>query len=405
MNNIIIIGGGIAAVNAIKAIRETNPDVEIDLFGEENFYPYFRLKLSKCLLDKPEEDSLLLQKKDWYEMNKINLHLNVRVQGLDIKRQEITLSQEKRMHYDKLLLANGACNRPLTITGADGRKTNTIRNLEDLQKLRGILEDKQIILYIGGGVLGLEIAWVLQQHHKQVVIAEIQNRLFPYQLDERAAVLLKNRVESFGVKVLTGAEVVNIIGDQAAEGFEMKDGSKFPCETVLYSTGIRPNIDIVKGTTIKTNRGVIVDDQMQTNIADVYAAGDVAEHNGKVYGLWNAAAEQGKTAGYNMVNRTTFYQPSVPVTFLNAYGISLFSMGEVAETGDTRTLIEEDPARDTYRRIFIRNQAIVGAIIIGDTGKSSLLKTAIEQKLPLERIDYQGITMDQLLERIKTLKN
>ena len=275
MDNIIIIGGGIAAVNAIKAIRETNPDVKIDLFGEENFYPYFRLKLSKCLLDKLEEDSLLLQKKDWYEMNKINFHLNVRVQDLDIKRQEIIQSQEKRMYYDKLLLANGACNRPLAIPGADGGKVNTIRNLEDLQKLRGILEEKQIILYIGGGVLGLEIAWVLQQHHKQVIIAEIQNRLFPYQLDERAAALLKNRVESFGIKVLTGAEIVNIIGNQAAEGFEMKDGSRLPCETVLYSTGIQPNIDIVNGTAIKTNRGVIVDDQMQTNIANVYAAGDV----------------------------------------------------------------------------------------------------------------------------------
>jgi nitrite reductase (NADH) large subunit len=378
--------------------------VVIDLFGEEKFYPYYRLKLSKSLFDKLDEDSILLQKKDWYEKNRVNLHLNVRVMGVDIEQQAVLLPQGTRMSYDKLLLANGASNRPPAIVGIDGGKMNTIRNLEDVQRLRGVLEGKNEILYIGGGILGLETAWILQQHHKQVSITEIQNRLFPNQLDERAATILKDLVESFGIRVVTNAEVVKIIGDKAVEEVEMKDGSKFPCELVLYSTGIIPNIDILKGTPIKTNRGVIIDDKMQTNIANVYAAGDVAEHDGKVYGLWNIAAGQGKTAGYNMVNHEIVYQPPVPMTVLNAYGISLFSMGDVSETGATRTVIEDDHPKNTYRRIFIRNHVIVGTIIIGDSNKSLLLKTAIEQKLSLERIDRQGIKVDEMLELLKTLK-
>jgi nitrite reductase (NADH) large subunit len=405
MNNIVIIGGGIAAVTAVKAIREIDRDVAIDLFGEEKYYPYYRLRLSKSLFDGPDEDGVLLQKKEWYAINKVNLHLNVRVQGVDIDRQEIRLPQGKRMGYGKLLLANGAKNRPPAVPGVvDSGKMNTIRSLEDVQNLRGKLAGKNEVFYIGGGVLGLEIAWILQQHHKQVNIAEIQNRLFPNQLDERAAMILKEAVESFGVKVLINTEVVRITGDQRVNGIETKDGSRFPCQMVLYATGIEPNIEILDGTPLKTHRGVLVDNKMQTNITNVYAAGDVAEYDGKVYGLWNIAAGQGRTAGYNMAGQVTAYHSAVPVTALNAYGTSLFSIGDVSETSATRTLKDEDRARNTYRRIFIKNNHMIGAILIGDTSKSPLLKTAIEKKLPLDKIDCDP-TIDGILEWLKIPKD
>lgn len=403
MNNIIIIGGGIAAISAVKSIREINPGVAIDLFSEEKFYPYYRLRLSKNLLDKFDENNLLLQKKDWYENNRVNLHLNVRVQGVDVERQQITLPQAKRMSYDRLLLANGASNRPLTINDADAEIVNTIRNLDDVQKIQGRLQEEQAILYIGGGVLGLETAWILEQHHKKAIITEIQNRLFPKQLDERAATILTNRVESFGIRVLTHAEVVKIPRDGA--GVELKDGRKFSCDMVLYSIGIQPNIDILKGTPIKTQQGVIVNEKMETNIPNVYAAGDVAEYEGKAYGLWNVAMGQGKTAGYNMAGKTTIYQPLIPVTALNAYGISLFSMGDVSESGTTQTITEEDSAKNIYRRIFIRDQIIVGAILIGDTSKSPQLKTAIERRLPLAGIDFKEISVVEILEQLRKTIN
>jgi nitrite reductase (NADH) large subunit len=400
MPSMIIIGDGIAAINAVKAIREINRDVTIDLFGEERFYPYYRLKLSKNLLNRVNEDDILLQRKDWYESNRVNLHLNVRVQGVDVARQEVILPQGKRMRYDKLLLANGASNRPLAIAGAANGKAHTIRNLEDVKHLQAAMAGKKAIFYIGGGVLGLETAWGLHQYHKQVTIAEIQNRLFPHQLDERAATFLKNLVESFGISVLTNTEIVKIIGDQAVEAVETKEGLRFPCDMILYSTGIRPNINMLKETPLRTNRGVIVDAQMRTNVAHVYAAGDVAEYNGKVYGLWSIAAGQGKTAGYNMADQATLYQPIVPATMLNAFGTALFSIGDVSESSATRTVIEEDRMRNTYRRVFIRDHVVIGAIVIGDNRKSLLLKNAIEQKIPLGAIDWNGVTIDAILERL-----
>jgi nitrite reductase (NADH) large subunit len=401
MSNIIIIGDGIAALSAIKAIREVDPDGEIDLFGEERFYPYYRIKLSKNLLAQINEDAILLQRKDWYVLNKVRLHLNVKVLGIDVKRQEVLLSQDQRLHYDKLLLANGAVNRRLGIADTPNHQAYSIRNWEDVRILQAVLQEKQNILYIGGGVLGLETAWLLKQHHKQVTIVELQNRLFPNQLDERAAAILKNLVESHGIKVLTDTEIVKIMGERTVEAVETRAGLKIPCDLVLYSTGIQPNIEICQGTPIGTNRGVLVDARMQTNVVNVYAAGDVAEYDGKVYGLWSIAAGQGKTAGYNMADRKTFYQPLVPVTLCNAFETSLFSMGDVSEDGVSRTMVEEDLTHNIYRRLFIRGHHIVGAIAIGDNRKSPPLKKAIEQQIPLERFDPENLTINKLLEQIR----
>lgn len=405
MKNIIIIGGGIAAVNGIQAIREVDPDIAIDLFCEEKYYPYYRLKLSKMLFDKLDEDStgMLLKPKDWYQQNKVNLHFNVKVLGVDVDRQEILLPQGNSMRYEGLLLANGARNRLLSITGLDSCKLYSIRNLEDIIEIRNEMESKNQIFYIGGGVLGLETAWVIQQHGKKAAIAEIQNRLFPHQLDEKAATILEGLVESFGIKVFTNAEVIKIYGNQAAWGVEMRDGQKFPCDMVLYSTGIQPNTDIVKGTAIQINRGIVVGDKMQTSVPNIYAAGDVAEYEGRVYGLWNIAAGQGKIAGYNMAGRSTVYQPGIPVTALNAFGTSLFSMGDVSETGGARTIMEEDRAKNIYRKIFVKNQAIIGAICIGDPGKTVPFKNAIEQKLSLNGMDWGNITIAEILNGLKSL--
>ncbi len=405
MNKIIIIGGGIAAVNGIQAIREVDPDVAIDLFSEEKYYPYYRLKLSKMLFDKLDEDStgMLLKPKDWYQQNKVNLHLNVKVLGVNVDRQEILLPQGNSMRYDGLLLANGARNRLLSITGFDSCKLYSIRNLEDIIEIRNEMENKNRVFYIGGGVLGLETAWVIQQHGKKAAIAEIQNRLFPHQLDEKAATILEGLVESFGIRVFTNAEVIKIYGNQAAWGVEMRDGQKFECDMVLYSTGIQPNTDIVKGTPIQINRGIVVNGKMQTSVSNIYAAGDVAEYEGRVYGLWNIAAGQGKIAGYNMAGNSTVYRPGIPVTALNAFGTSLFSMGDVSDTGGVRTIMEEDHAKNIYRRIFVKNQTIIGAICIGDPGKTVPFKNAIEQKLSLNGIEWENITIGEILEELKPL--
>ena len=404
MKNMVIIGAGITAINAVKAIREVDPESAIELCGAERFYPYNRIKLTKSLLDQLEADEMLLQKKEWYDSQRVNLHLGEAVQGIDVAAQEILLPDQKRMHYDKLLLANGARNRRPGIAGANSENMKTIRVMEDAQEIHRAIAGKKVVFHIGGGIQGLETAWILRQHRQEVVIAEIQSRLLPQQLDERAAAILREIVAAAGVRVLTNAEVVKVNGTAQPENVVLRDGTQVPCDMVIYATGIEPNIAFLQGTPIQTARGVLVDARMQTSVAHIYAAGDVAEFDGKVHGLWNIAVAQGKTAGYNMADRPTDYQPVVPVTTLNAFGLSLFSMGDVGAAEAIRSVVDEDRARNTYRRIFVKDQIVNGAIIIGDTGKSPLLKSATEQKIRLDGVDWERLTVDGLLEELKLRK-
>lgn len=399
----IIAGNGITAINAAKAIREISSDAEIHMFGDERYYPYNRIKLSKSLFDKLEEDVILLQKKDWYEANGVDLHLNVGVAGIDPSNNQILLNDGSKMGYDKLLIASGARNFKPPIAGIDNSGIYTLRQLEDAWNIHQSIEDKNSVLNIGGGIQGLETAWILHQHGKKVIIAEICNRLMPNQLDQKASQILLKILKNYNIDVLLDTQVESIQGDKQFECAAKNIGT-IKCDMVIYSAGIKPNIEFLRGSPVDTKRGVIVDREMRTNIGNIYAAGDAAELEGKVTGLWNIAIAQGKTAGYNMAGRMTEYQQIVPVTTLNAFNISLFSMGNVNEGEDVYTITEEDEESNLYKRIFIKNDRIIGAIVIGDTKKSPALKTAIEKEVSLENIDIERISIDELMESIKKVK-
>jgi nitrite reductase (NADH) large subunit len=397
---LIIVGCGIAAISAVKAILEVSSDSQIHMYGDENFYPYNRMKLSKNLFEELGEDTILLQKKDWYNANNVNLHLNMKVSSIDALRQEIILSDGTREKYDKLLLANGARNTLPPINGINSPGVYTIRDLEDVRKIKNDIDNKQIILNIGAGSQGLEIAWVLGQHGKEVVIVQRNRRLMPRELDEKASFILKYFVEKSNIRVLLNTQLEMIMSNGHME-CATKDGNKIICDAVFYSAGISPNIELLENTPVKVNYGIIVDKGMHTNIENIYAAGDIAELNGRITGLWNTAIGQGKTAGYNMAGKQAAYEHIVPVTTLNAFGISLFSMGNVSEGENTFTLTTEDESTKSYKRLFFENNRIIGAIAIGDTKKSPVIKAAIENETLIKNVNLERITVDELLEKLK----
>ena len=400
-NNIVIIGGSIAAITAIKAIREVDSQTRIQLFQEERFYPYNRIKLTKSLFGKLEEKDVLLQKMEWYEENKVDLYLNNKIIGIKVPEQECIASDGSSIHFHKLLLATGSTNIKPAIEGIDKNNVYTIRHLEDAWNLRNMINSNEVVVNIGGGIQGLETTWELNQQGKKVYIAELQSRLMPRQLDERSSEILKHVIESFNVKVLLNTQIEKIIGNGSVEGVLTKQGNIIDCNILGYSVGTRPNIDLLEATSIERNKGIIVNNRMETNVKNIYAAGDVAEFQGKVAGLWNISIEQGKTAGYNIAGKATVYKNIVPVTTLNAFGISLFSMGEVDETKCEETLIDDASSNISYKRIFIRDSKIVGAIVIGDTKKSPVLKAAIENQTPLNVYHISSISAEDLLTKLK----
>ena len=310
------------------------------------------------------------------------------------------MSDKSVFKYDKLLLANGARNNKPPIDGIEKQGVFTLRALQDALDIRSKIKKGDNVINIGGGIQGLETAWNLQQHGIKVSIMEIQSRLMSNQLDDRASQILQAAVQGFGINIYLNTKVDKIVGSNKVEGVVTETGETFPCEQVIYAAGIKPNIEIIQDTLVKYGRGIIVNEKMETTIEGIYAAGDIAEFKGNFVGLWNISIGHGKVAGYNIAGKDSTYQHIVPVTTLNAFNLSLFSMGCVDESKVNNMLVEEN-TQGQYMKVFIKDNKIVGAIVIGDTKRSPIFKNAIEKETLLQSMDLSQITVSELLSNLQ----
>lgn len=400
----VIIGSGISAISAAKAIRDKDKSGSISIYGEESMMPYLRIKLSKDLFKDLNNDKILLKKQQWYEENNISFFKDTRILKIDVENKILMSSKGENISYDKLLIATGSRNRRLPIIGSDKEGVFTLRNVLDANNIKDYLKEKHNVVHIGGGVQGLETAWTLHSNGKEVFIVEAGKRLMPRLLDERASSILKEKIENTGVKFICDTRVDEILGHKKVEAVSINEKQVIPCNSVIYSIGMIPNIEIVKDTKIKTNKGIVVNDNMETSIKDVYAAGDVAEFKGNIEGLWMKATEQGTVAGSNMAEDNVIYKNAVPVTVFNAFNTSLFSMGDVSYGSYDNSISEEVDGK--YIKIFIKDNSIVGAISIGDASISRTVKTCIEDGLSIDGIDLDTITIKELISQMqKSIKS
>lgn len=397
----VIIGNGIAAINAIKSIREFDQESEIHLIGEEKFYPYNRIRLSKGLLSTIEEDKILLQKKEWYDQNNINLYLDTQVLSIDIDKQLVELSNNSSIPYTKLLIATGSKNIKPEALGIEKTGVYTLKTLQDAWDIMDHAKDFSSSLIIGGGIQGLETAWILSQMDKEVTILHHSERLMRTLLDEKSSKILEDIIRSKGIKIIFNTEVEEILGDNKVEGYRTSKNETYECDTIMYSIGTKPNTDFLKDTSINIDEGIIVNKKMETNILDIFAAGDVVQYNDMIPGLWNIAIGQGKIAGLNMVGEDASYDTITPVTTLNAFGLSLFSMGLVKEDYASHIIIDDRSSDKVYNKVFIKDDKVIGAIVVGSIKSSPALKSAIEKDINIQDIDYTNISFDDFIEELK----
>lgn len=401
-NKIVIIGGGIAAVNAIKSIREHDTESEINLIQNESFYPYYRIRLTKIIFETIDIDQIILQKKEWYEQNNIKLYIGKEVVNVDVQTQQITLDDGTNLDYNTLLLANGSINFVPTIEGINKDNVYSIRGFKDILNIRANTSNKSSILCIGGGVQNLEAAWAMCSIGKKVIIAEFMDRLMPRQLDAKGSAILKKAVENCGAKILLATEITKITGDNKVSGALTKDGCSVECDMVIYSVGIRSNVGLYKNTPIKINRGVVVDEHMRTSEDNVYAAGDVAEF-GPYSGLWTIAMEQGRIAGQNIAGNELSFKGVAPVTNMNAFNLSVFSIGDIDEKSFSHTLVETSADEKIYKRIFIKDNIIIGAIVIGENKDNNVIKKFVDNHTVIGNINFDDISIAELITHIRSL--
>jgi len=375
----LIVGGGVAGVTAAQAIVRADPAARVSVLGAEPVPYYYRPRLWEFIAGQIEQDALTFRSLTWYAERGIDLRLGKRVTAIDPVVHRLTLADGSHAGYDRLLLATGAHSFVPSFEGIDKEGVFTLRTLDDALAIRAYAQDVGSVAVIGGGLLGLETARSLLSLGLEVTVIEFVPRLLPRQLDVEGAQVLQSRLEAMGLHILTGVATDAILGSERATGVRLKDGRVIDGRLVLISTGIRSEIGLAREAGLAVDRGVVVDEQLRTSATDIYAAGDVAEFEGTVYGIIPAAIEQARVAAANMIaDGSAVYRGTVPATTLKIVGIDLTSLGEATAAGDELVVLRQaEPGTGVYRRLALRDGKIVGAILLGDTQGSQPLKQLI----------------------------
>ncbi len=392
MNNIII-GNGIAGLSAAEAIREVDKSCEITLLTKEGYATYSRPMLPRFLVNKVTMDRLLVRKEEDYTRLDIDLRLNSEVERIDTSERKVFLTDSSSLNYDNLIIAAGSF--PFFphkfIKGLNKGCIYGLRTIDDVKYINMTLEksiDKEVVI-IGGGLIGIELADLLNQEGYHITLIDIADQLAPPVLFKTAADIMRRKLEGLGIRVLLDTKVTEVLGAEEAEGvvFE-KDGEVQQCSSqlVVLSTGVRASIDLAQDTPLETNRGIIVNRMMKTNVDNVYAAGDVAElvdpnsETRIINFTWNNAREQGLVAGHNMAGMNEEYESSFSVNYSSLAGLRLVSAGDFRGGEGDEILTQGDIENDIYKRIVIRDNSIIGFNFIGDTSDSRIISSLLQRQ-------------------------
>ncbi|NOZ68238.1 MAG: NAD(P)/FAD-dependent oxidoreductase [Deferribacteres bacterium] len=403
--NYIIIGGGIAGITAAKAVRRRDAQAEITMISAEKTCPYYR-PLIPLLIEKGDADVTYAE--DPISEYKINL-LQDRVVRVALQERDVVLASGKRPGFDKLLIATGS--RPVIpgIEGISGPGIYTLRTVDDALRINAAVQGVKKAAVIGGGFVGIKAALALIRRGIEVIIIEQLGQILSRRLDARGAEIVSEALARRGIKIMTGSPVSRITHDSGRITVRLESGSTTEAGLVVVAAGVRPDIEAFRDSGIKTGRGILVGETLETNVPGIYAAGDVVEFRdlltGRpcVSGLWSNAEEMGRIAGSNMAGDRIKFEGFLPV--MNAAdiaGIPLVSAGiiEPVEEGH-ETVTDDRPGR--YRRLVFRGDRLEGALFIGDVRNAGIYVNLIKNRIPLGGLKEKAASGDlQYVHFIKT---
>ncbi|MBR0709980.1 NAD(P)/FAD-dependent oxidoreductase [Bradyrhizobium liaoningense] len=365
---LVIVGNGMAAARLVDELAKTALGrYAVAVIGEEPRLAYNRVLLSSVLAGETGSHEIELRPADWWRHRGVTVRYGYRVTEIDTGRRELKIAGEESMEYSKLVLATGSTPLRLNVPGADLAGVHTFRDTRDVDLLLTLAAAKKRVVVVGGGLLGLEAAYGLAKAGAPVTLLHLMDRLMERQLDAPAADLLKTLVERKGIRILLNASTKCIHGDGHVEAVELADGSRIEADAVIFAAGIKPNVALAKEAGIAVNRGVVVNDVMQTSSSDIFALGECAEHRGTCYGLVEPAYEQARVLARHLAGRAAAYQGSVVSTNLKVSGVSVFSAGDFMGGEGSESLVLSDRRRGTYKKLVIADGRLTGAVLIGDT--------------------------------------
>jgi len=369
--SLVVVGNGMAGIACVEQILKHAPQFDITIFGDETHVNYNRILLSSVLAGEKSADQITLNPLEWYGQNGITLRVGVRITDVDPARKTVVGDDGSVTPYDTLLLATGSTAWMPPIAGLDLDGVFAFRTLDDTRALLARAGAGTKAVVIGGGLLGLEAARGLQVQGCAVSVVHLMDTLMERQVDATGGAMLRQKIEDLGVRVLLGRSTRAIVGDGRVEGIEFADGERVDADLVVVAAGIRPNVELGRRAGLSINRGIVVNDHMETSSPDVFAVGECVEHDGVCYGLVAPLIEQAKVLAATITgNKGPAYTGSVLAAKLKIMGVEVFSAGDWTDASAAEPVRFEDPALGIYKKVVVRDNKLSGVILVGDTSDS-----------------------------------
>ena len=386
---LVLVGNGLAGMRCLEDLLDMAPErYEVTVIGEEPWGNYNRIMLSPVLSGDKSIEDIMLHPHAWYSDKGIHFIAGDAAVKIDRPRKQVYTEKGIVVDYDRLILATGSKPFIPPIKGSDLKGVLSFRDIYDVNTMLEYCKNKKNAVVIGGGLLGLEAAYGLKQRGMNVTVLHLMDRIMDRQLDARASALLKQSIEAKGIPVLTEANTEELIGqDGHVSQLRLKDGTVLDADFVVFAVGIRPNMALAQSAGLRCNRGVMVNDTMQTFDPSIYAVGECIEHRNQTFGLVEPLWGQAFICASHLAEHgsLTFKAPTVP-TQLKVSGCDVFSAGNFEPADDYEDIILNDEKRHIYKRIIIQQDKVIGAVLFGDTEDGAWYAELIADQTPISSI-------------------
>jgi nitrite reductase (NADH) large subunit len=366
---LVIIGNGMAPGRALEKLFETDPGrYSVTIFNAEPRVNYDRIMLSPVLSGEKSFEDIIIHGDHWYIEHEIMLYKGHKVVEIDCKKRVVRSEQGATAEYDKLIIATGSVPFIIPVPGHKLPGVLSYRDLDDVHAMMLAAKGRGHAVVIGGGLLGLEAAAGLLNQGMSVTVLHVNATLMERQLDPAAGYLLQRELERRGIEVITKANTKEIVGENSVEAVLLDDGRRIAADLVVMAVGIRPNSALGKDAGLAVNRGIVVNDQMQTSDPAIYALGECAEVGGTCYGLVAPLYQQANIVAAHLGGDTkAAFVPQYTATRLKVTGIDLYSVGDFGEGEDREEIVLRDATAGVYKRVILRDDRIIGAVLYGET--------------------------------------
>ncbi len=388
---LVVIGNGMAGMRTVEEVLKLSPDMyDITVYGDEPYPNYNRIMLSPVLANEQTIDDIILNSKEWYEENKIELHTNARIHKIDRKNKVVYAEDGSYSSYDRLLIATGSKPFILPIPGSDLQGVIGYRDIKDTEEMIETAKQYKHAVVIGGGLLGLEAANGLKIQGMDVTVIHLEPWLLERQLDPTSGGMLLDSLKERDLNFMLEKKTASINGKNGrVTSVRFDDGSEIKADLVVMAVGIRPNYELAESSGIHCDRGIVVNDTLQTFDPSIYSVGECVSHRGKVYGLVAPLFEMAKICANHLVNfGIGQYLGSVTATKLKVTGVDLYSAGNFNETENVEEIIMHDAVGGVYKKIVVRDDKIIGAVLYGDTKDGPWLFQLLRDGKPINEIRH-----------------